>query len=289
MKAAVWLALAASPALSQAGGGPVAPFAVYTQFDHEPPGLVLNSLRQELTSIMSNAGWQVEWRSLAKHPEAEAFAQLAVVTFRGSCDVSTVVAERVETGALGWTHVMDGQVLPYSEINCELIRAFLSRSMLEMWPQDRDFIFGRAVARVLAHELYHVFTRTRHHGSSGVAEASFTVRELIADDFAFSDDDQRALLALLPASQAITNPAAGQSVYMRNGCTACHGAKGEGSARGPSLRKTGNPLNVHGVAFKLVSKASEMYRRARDLKKPLPHLAKGDIESLLAYLSTPTE
>jgi len=291
MKAALWLALAALPALGQIGGGQVAPFGVYTKFDKEPPPAVLQSLKQELNSIMSLAGWRVEWRSLSNHPQGEAFTQLAVVTFKGSCDVAFMPVERVETGALGWTHMASGEVQPYSQINCEYIRAFLSRSLYPLWPQDREYVYGRAVARVLAHELYHIFTRTPHHGASGVAEATFTVPELMADQFSFSDADQRALMALFLAQRpadAVTMRAAGQTVFMRGGCVSCHGEKGGGTALGPALRPASSGLSPRLVAAKLATKASSMFKRAKE-KNISWHLDTTDIERLLVYLSSPAE
>ena len=46
---------------------------------------------------------------------------------------------------------------------------------------------GRAMGRVLAHELYHIFGETRKHGSSGVASAYHTRGELLAPEFNFSE------------------------------------------------------------------------------------------------------
>ncbi|HUA63423.1 MAG TPA: cytochrome c [Verrucomicrobiae bacterium] len=291
MKAAVWLALAALPAPGQVGGGQVAPFGVYTKFEKEPSPAVLRSLKQELNSIMSLAGWRVEWRSLASHPQGEAFTQLAVVTFKGSCEVSFLAIERVETGALGWTHMASNEVQPYSEINCEYIRAFLSRSLYPLWPQDREYVFGRAVARVLAHELYHVFTKTPHHGASGVAEATFTAPELMADEFSFSDADQHALMALFLAQRpgdAATMRAAGESVFVRGGCVSCHGEKGGGTALAPAVRPTSANLSPRQLAAKLATKASSMFKRAKE-KNIAWHLDSADIESLLVYLSSQAE
>src|SRR5207249_8535361 len=110
-----------------------------------------------------------------------------------TCDLADLVPQRIEGAALGRTHVTDGQVLPFSEVNCDRIRAFLSQALMPLAPQDRNEAFGRAVARVLAHELYHIITRTALHGSSGVARAAYTVPELMAGDFYFEKADLRAL------------------------------------------------------------------------------------------------
>jgi hypothetical protein len=107
---------------------------------------------------------------------------------------------------LGRTHVSDGAIIPFSDIYCSAIRAFLAPSLFSLDEQSRTLVFGRAIGRVLAHELYHVFARTKHHGSSGLGEAFYTPRELAADDFQFQDEEiQRVRLAISPALGNIAN------------------------------------------------------------------------------------
>ena len=96
-------------------------------------------------------------------------------------------------GALGWTHVSDGVILPFSDVDCDRIRQFLQKDILQEPAADRDEIFGRAIARVLAHELYHIFANTEKHGSCGVGKSSYSVRELLSDDFQFEERNSIAL------------------------------------------------------------------------------------------------
>jgi hypothetical protein len=49
----------------------------------------------------------------------------------------------------------------------------------------RDEAFGRALGRVVAHELYHVLARTLRHGVVGVAKACYSPVELTAVRFQF--------------------------------------------------------------------------------------------------------
>jgi hypothetical protein len=43
-----------------------------------------------------------------------------------------------------------------------------------------NVLLGRAMGRVLAHELYHIVADTSDHGREGVTQASLTPRELTA-------------------------------------------------------------------------------------------------------------
>jgi mono/diheme cytochrome c family protein len=246
-----------------------------------------DALKRELDLLLSPVGLSVEWRSLAAPRDVETFPQVGVVTFKGECDLSGLIPQDVESGALGWTHVTDGQILPFSEVDCGRIRAFLSRALIRLWPEGRDKAFSRAVARVLAHELYHVFTQTVHHSSSGVAEQSYTVAKLMAEDFSFAEADQRVLSALVAANRphdSSTRLGAGESLFTRSGCVNCHGVQGEGTSRGPSLRAAGRSLNSDRLAVLLAGKASEMYRRARAAGILWHSLAKPEIDDLMTYV-----
>ena len=190
----VGLALAVLPALAQQPGPPIAPVALYTSFpEQQPPPAVLQSLQDEVESIMTSANLRFEWRALEGNRGDEVAVELAVLTFHGRCDVEGLVAHSLHKGALGWTHVSDGVILPFSEVDCDGVRNFLSNGLLALRPADRAAAYGRALGRVLAHELYHIFADTRHHGSCGVAKEAYSAPDLLGATFQFQDRESRAL------------------------------------------------------------------------------------------------
>ncbi len=171
-----------------------APVTLYTQFQQNvPPPAVLDALHEELGAIMAPMGLGFEWRSLANSHENEISVELAVVTFKGRCDAANLLPIRSSPGALGWTHVSDGTILPFSDVDCDRIRSFVQRDLLNVDPEDREAAFGRALARVLAHELYHIFANTSKHGSCGVGKAAYTVKELLSPGFQFEGKESEAL------------------------------------------------------------------------------------------------
>jgi hypothetical protein len=172
---------------------PTVPVVLYTKFQVEPPAPVLESLQDELETIMAPIGLHFEWRSLAKVHGSEVAVELAVITFKGRCDVNGMIARSSNPGALGWTHVSDGVILPFSDVDCDRIRQFVQKDILQEPAAERDEFFGRAVARVLAHELYHIFANTEKHGSCGVGKSAYSVRELLSTDFQFEERNSIAL------------------------------------------------------------------------------------------------
>jgi hypothetical protein len=186
------LSLAALPGFSQDRQG-LAPIALYTHFDQAPSGAVAEAMHNELAVIMAPMGLQFEWRSLDGVRGDEVAVELAVVTFKGRCDVGALLPRTSNPGALGWTHVSDGAILPFSDVDCDRIRAFVQRDLLTVRAAEREEAFGRALARVVAHELYHIFANTGKHGSCGVAKSAYTVGELLSDEFVFEGRELQVL------------------------------------------------------------------------------------------------
>jgi hypothetical protein len=166
---------------------------------------VLTALEEELEDIMTPMGTHFEWRSLETARGNEVSVELAVITFKGRCDAAGLTLRARNPGALGWTHISDGIILPFADVDCDRIRDFVQRELIFVEEPKRERSFGRAIARVLAHELFHIFANTTHHGSSGVAKSAYSVQELLADDFAFEEGEGIALRQS-PAHRHTENP-----------------------------------------------------------------------------------
>ena len=190
-----------------------AQITIYTSFEQAPPDALMTNLQHEVESIMEPAGLQFEWRTLGPDSANHVSVELVVVTFKGSCEVGPPPL-RYEDGPLGRTHTSDGEVLPFVEVDCNRLRGFLSTSLAAFEADQRQHVLGRAAARVLAHELFHVLLRTRKHGSFGVAKSCHTVHDLLADTFRFEPKEQQLLrqtrTRLLSENAEATSPATGQ-------------------------------------------------------------------------------
>jgi hypothetical protein len=103
----------------------------------------------------------------------------------------------------------DGEILPFSDVNCDGIRLFMQRDLLRLPEAERPAAYGRAIARVLAHELYHIFAKTTHHASWGLAKPAYSVRDLLSNKFAF-EKKECDLLRAHQLQIAATNAASGQ-------------------------------------------------------------------------------
>lgn len=175
---------------------PCAPaVAVYYSFDQPPARSLVAAMQVEFARIFTTAGFEpagvpVEWRAIGD-PEDGNFADIFVVRFRGSCSMETggkpEPALKTSERALARTSVTDGRVLPFAEVECDLLRRYLSPGF--RIGAEGEFTMARALARVTAHEIYHMLTGSVRHCAHGIGQAEFSPRDLTADRFVFGANE----------------------------------------------------------------------------------------------------
>jgi hypothetical protein len=187
----LFLLLAALPIF---GGQPQAPGPVtlYTQFQKDPTAGLLASMQDELEVIMTPAGLHFDWYPLAD-AGGRVSSQLAVIHFNGACNAANLRPDAGYPGPLGWTHVSDGDILPFIDVNCDGIRLFLQHDLIEVPAAEREEALGRALARVVAHELYHLLANTTAHRGRGIGKAAYSVGDLLSKIFQFDKKECASL------------------------------------------------------------------------------------------------
>ncbi len=166
--------------------------ALYAGEAHGLDPAALRSARQELQRLLSPTNIDLLWKDLTSRKSGEQFDHVVVVTFGGVCsEAGPALSAEV---SLGDSSVSEGAVLPFFRVDCEYLSRMLTPSLRSMTSQQRSVAFGRALARVMAHEIYHIVGETTEHQSKGVAKASFSLQDLTAESFDF-DSGSLPLLA----------------------------------------------------------------------------------------------
>ena len=285
------LALGALFALNGTAGDSGSPLRIYTDFRIPPPQAIESRLESEVASLVAPIGLAVEWRSLAAPRYGEASVALVVVTFLGRCDTEGLLPRHGLPGPLAWTHITNGEILPFVDVDCEHVRELLQTKLLQMEARTRETLFARALARVLGHELYHVFSETKHHNRDGVTQPGFTAGELLSDNFEFSEREFRSLVtsklrAILSFRKPYGDraPRNGQEEYTVDGCGFCHGPEGRGTRRAPAIR--GKSLDPKALASHFGRKREDMYRLARNLKLSWQFPSDEEVAKIVAALES---
>jgi hypothetical protein len=122
------------------------------------------------------------------------FNDLVVMTFNGSCSFDPAPPIYDEMGPLAITRTANGEVQPFGEVNCDRVVNSVRSAMLGQDYPRADMLIGRALGRVVAHELVHMLTKSGHHAREGVEKAALSGRQLIAASLPLSAMDVDRLI-----------------------------------------------------------------------------------------------
>lgn len=173
------------------------PLGVYYSFDTPAPSAVFAGMQDELARIFAPSGVSVAWRSIeSAEGRGEDFPGLVTFRFIGRCTPDDAPGDIDPEGlALGETQVSDGHVLPFATVNCDTIKAFIAPSLKRMPTVWKTQMLGRALARVSAHEIYHMLAGVAKHDDSGIFRPVNTRTDLTTMTFAFAAPEQNWLRA----------------------------------------------------------------------------------------------
>lgn len=160
--------------------------AVYSRnagFDN----LTQQSLHKELTRLLSPTGVQLVWRNESDRTREE-IGRLVVGTFEGDCTVENLpsFSDWTRGKILAESAISDGRILPYFKVDCARLIRILGPTLQPLSVPSRKTLLGRALARVIAHEIYHILAQTPDHETRGLSKAQFSLRDLTASEFELS-------------------------------------------------------------------------------------------------------
>jgi len=171
-------------------GGSEAAVAVYLKSGEDVSERVLSHLKKEVGELLRPAGVNLQWRRQEDASRHEEFHAVVLARLDGACtprfDPYSSPAP-AKASALADTPIQDGRVLPFTRVDCAVVTRLTGPMLSSEAGARRDFLYGRALGRVLAHEIYHILGQTKTHEDRGIAKPAFHARELLAETFAFNE------------------------------------------------------------------------------------------------------
>jgi hypothetical protein len=159
--------------------------ALIADFEGDCSPIAFHAMQAELATILQPAGVIADWHSLKQVTGSQTFTELVVARFKGSCEIDQQISAADSSRPLGLAHVSDGEILPFVEIHCGHIYEVIRHDVRGDGAQRKATRFGQAIARVVAHELYHVLSNSVRHTKAGITKAMYTSADLLASHLGF--------------------------------------------------------------------------------------------------------
>jgi hypothetical protein len=166
---------------------------VVLDFDGPYSDRSVEQMKRETETIFKTAGLHLDWRTRADAGRGP-YENLVVVHFKGKCILEPEPMLYDERGPFAFTYNSDGAVLPFSEVACDHVTASVQSAMGVDDLARPDYIMGRALGRVVAHELVHILTRSASHAHDGVAQTALSGKDLIGPPLRLTREDIQNLL-----------------------------------------------------------------------------------------------
>ncbi len=158
--------------------------AVLVGSDHATPA-VLEAIERTAQAALA-PGISVTWKTSSELEGTAVSADVAIIRLRGECHprggLQSWSPPSIADGKpMGQTHISDGHVLPIADILCDTVWDLVGPDIRGAAARDRDELLGRALGRVVAHELYHIMLRTTAHTQEGFTRPNLRSADLLSE------------------------------------------------------------------------------------------------------------
>jgi hypothetical protein len=182
------LALPAMAARLESARGAEPDATVVLNFKGTYSPAAIAEMQRESAHILQAAGIRLGWTTRAE-AAGRSFADLVVLNFSGACMFQPAPPRYDETGPYASTITTNGVVQPFGTVDCDHVANSARGAMTGVDFNHADQLVGRALGRVVAHELVHMLSRSEQHGHEGVETAGLTAKQLIGSSLPLSRED----------------------------------------------------------------------------------------------------
>ena len=180
---------------------------IFLAFDNDPSQSLVQTMEREVGAVLAATGAQLSWLNLNTDPQTETFDDLAVLRFEGSCrteEPTRRATHRARRIRLASSDLSSDSVGSYGNVLCDQIKTHISGSLDAPELRDRETLLGRALGRVVAHELYHILAKTEEHTFGGVTKALQTPFDLVKENFHLDRQALQWLRQRLQVTRAVS-------------------------------------------------------------------------------------
>jgi hypothetical protein len=161
----------------------------------------IREMEKESGAILKTTGLHLDWR-LRSQSGGQIYPALVVMQFNGACKYDPAPRPYDRFGPLASTKTTDHEIQSFAEVDCDHVAETARKAMQGLDYQTADLLVGRALGRVVVHELVHMLTHSPQHGKDGVFEAALSGKQLIAPTLPLDSMDVNRLMSGFEGDQA---------------------------------------------------------------------------------------
>ena len=179
---------------------------ILLRFDRPPSEAFVKQLRREVEYIFEPSGLLLRWETVRRRTPG-VYDRILIVQMRGNCSSQfSVDLGPPEPGlALGRTVVNDGEVIPFSIVDCDQVARVVAHAARSLPARLLvSNMYARLAGRVLVHEMLHALLGSTGHDPAGFARSPIQAGDLTTMP--------RLTPAQLTALQRLGRPTPGVSV-----------------------------------------------------------------------------
>ena len=166
--------------LGLAAAVPAASLSIVLDFANAPADSSVAEMKREFEAILKPSGLRLDYKTRREAEQVES-ENLVVVRFTGQC-ILKAPAGTPENGTLGFSYTIDGSVQPFGEIDCDRVVRVVGSVMSADDYLRSDQLLGRALGRIVAHEVIHMLSGSGTHARDGVAYKELSGKMLLAPE-----------------------------------------------------------------------------------------------------------
>ncbi len=170
-----------------------AQIALLTEFDLPPAEETAIGMHRELTQMFDSAGLELHMHEDGPYIYLASTRHVLSVHFVGRCQPPRATAARGEAAVLARLAKVDGRLLPLVTVDCAAVAQYIRPAMTGAELRQAGAVVGRALARVVAHEIYHWMTQRTAHGHSKLFSERISVSTLLDGGILFDPDEVQLL------------------------------------------------------------------------------------------------
>jgi hypothetical protein len=160
--------------------------------------IAVTEMKREFAGIMKDSVVRFDFRSRAQVYE-DAPTDLVIVKFTGKCVLEPAGYLYDERGPMAFTYSTDGVVQPFSSVACDRVTSAILPAMAGGDFAKADILLGRALGRVLAHEMVHMLSKSGAHARAGVSKTALSGAQLIGPQLRLDSADLERMHVRIPS------------------------------------------------------------------------------------------